>query len=171
MNEDIFDIVDENNNVIGKAPRSEVHASGLAHRAVHVLIYCDTLNGRKLLLQKRSALKDLFPNLYTTSCSGHVDSGESYEVAVVREMREETGINVDISQLKLLCSLSACPETGNEFINVYEFYCSEYENFSASQDEVSEFKWMSENEVIEMMKDKPELFTPSFIYVVKQCLI
>ena len=76
MTDDIFDIVDCDDNVIGSAPRSLVHARGLLHRSAHVLIFTDSLP-RKILLQKRSMLKDSNPGLYTTSCSGHIDSGEN----------------------------------------------------------------------------------------------
>ena len=65
MTDDIFDIVDCDDNVIGSAPRSLVHARGLLHRSAHVLIFTDSLP-RKILLQKRSMLKDSNPGLYTT---------------------------------------------------------------------------------------------------------
>ena len=77
-----FDKVDQNDYVIGKISREEAHEFNLMHRAVHIFI--KGKNG-KWLLQKRSAKKDLDPLLLTTSCSGHVDSGESYSEAAVRE--------------------------------------------------------------------------------------
>ena len=51
MSEEIFDVVDDRDEVIGQAPRSEVHRRQLRHRAVHVLV----LNARgEIFLQKRS---------------------------------------------------------------------------------------------------------------------
>ena len=59
MSEEIFDVVNERDEVVGRAPRSEVHAHGLLHRAVHVLIF----NARgELFLQKRSKTKDREPS-------------------------------------------------------------------------------------------------------------
>jgi len=56
--DEIFDVVDELDRVIGTAPRSEVHRRKLRHRAVHVLLF----NTRaELFVQKRSAAKDTFP--------------------------------------------------------------------------------------------------------------
>ena len=88
MQEDIFDIVNENDEVVGQKPRSEVHAEGLRHRAVHVLIFNDE---GELFMQKRSKSKDTWPGAWDSSCSGHVDSGEVYEVAAIRELDEELG--------------------------------------------------------------------------------
>jgi isopentenyldiphosphate isomerase len=39
MSEEIFDVVNERDEVVGQAPRSEVHAKKLLHRAVHVLVF------------------------------------------------------------------------------------------------------------------------------------
>lgn len=87
---EVFDIVDENDRVIGRAPRSRCHGDpSLIHRAVHVLV----LNARgELLLQKRSRHKDVQPGRWDTSVGGHLDPGEDYLAAACREMREELGI-------------------------------------------------------------------------------
>jgi len=165
MSEDIFDIVDGLDNVVASAPRSEVHARGLRHRAAHVLMFCGSGAGRKILLQKRSASKDSYPLAYTTSCSGHVDSGEDYDAAAVREMREETGLKVDISRLKKIGKISACPETGNEFTFVYELECEGDEKFSPPPDEVESLEWLGVAEFEDLARKEPQKFTPSFLRV------
>jgi len=56
MSEEIFDVVDANDQVIGQQPRSEVHRLGLRHRAIHLLVF----NAKgELFLQKRSMKKKL----------------------------------------------------------------------------------------------------------------
>ena len=56
MSEEIFDVVNERDEVVGQNPRREVHALGLRHRAVHVLVF----NARgEIFLQKRSLKKDI----------------------------------------------------------------------------------------------------------------
>lgn len=87
---ELFEIVDENDLIIGTARRSECHGNpALIHRAVHVLV----VNGDgALLLQKRSDLKDIQPGKWDTSVGGHLESGESYRDAAVREMHEELGL-------------------------------------------------------------------------------
>lgn len=90
MSAEYFEIVDENNRVIGKALRSECHGNPLlVHRAVHVLVF--NCQG-ELYLQKRSSSKDVQPGKWDTSVGGHVGVGETYEQAAQREMREELGI-------------------------------------------------------------------------------
>lgn len=87
---EFFDIVDENDRVIGQAPRSQCHGDpALVHRVAHVLVFDGS--GR-LLLQKRSPYKDIQPGRWDTSVGGHLDPGESYIEAAYREMREELGI-------------------------------------------------------------------------------
>lgn len=86
----MFDIVDENDRVIGQAPRSECHGNpALVHRVAHVMVF----NSRgELLLQKRSETKDIQPGKWDTSVGGHLDPGEDYKQAAIREMHEELGI-------------------------------------------------------------------------------
>lgn len=89
--EEIFDIVDAEDKVIGQAPRSRCHGDPtLVHRVAHVLVFDH--DGR-LLLQKRSATKDVQPGKWDTSVGGHLDPGEDYLSAAVREMREELGVS------------------------------------------------------------------------------
>src|SRR5215831_21290390 len=91
MPEDIFDVVNERDEVIDRKPRSEVHRLGLLHRAVHVLVF----NSRgRIFLQKRSMKKDRQPGLWDSSASGHVDSGEEYDTCAVRELGEEIGLKL-----------------------------------------------------------------------------
>jgi isopentenyl-diphosphate Delta-isomerase len=90
--DELFDVVDEQDRVIGQATRREVHAKGLKHRAVHVLVF----NGQgQVFLHKRSMLKDSAPGLWGASCAGHLDAGENYDQAALRELKEELGISVD----------------------------------------------------------------------------
>ena len=87
--DEIFDIVDEQDRVIGNAGRREIHRRRLRHRAVHLFLFDNT--GR-LYIQKRASTKGSFPGRFDSSASGHVDSGESYDAAVLRETREEIGL-------------------------------------------------------------------------------
>jgi len=89
--EEIFDVVDENDKVIGKATRKEVHDKKLIHRSVMFFIF--DKKGR-ILVTQRTKTKDMFPEFWSITLGGHVNSGESYDKAVVREAKEEAGIEV-----------------------------------------------------------------------------
>src|SRR5215469_17657864 len=91
MPEEIFDVVNDRDEVIDRRPRSVVHRLGLLHRAVHVLVY----NSRgQIFLQKRSIKKDRQPGLWDSSASGHLNSGEDYDACAVREVEEEIGLRL-----------------------------------------------------------------------------
>ncbi len=80
--------MDRDDEVVGQAPRASVHADGLLHRAVHVLL----LDGAgRLVLQRRSARKRIYPGLWTSSASGHVPTGQPLATAAKREAIEELG--------------------------------------------------------------------------------
>lgn len=87
--DEIFDRVDDHDRVVGHVRRGDAHRDPhLIHRSVQVLIFDDAL---RLLLQRRSDSKDLFPGYLCASASGHVIAGESYATAARREMAEELG--------------------------------------------------------------------------------
>ena len=95
--EELLDLVDADNTVIGTVARSRVHGEpALRHRAVHVLVYDDR---DRLLLQKRSSAKQIQPGKWDTSVGGHLAAGESYLAAAVREAAEELGLAIDAAAL------------------------------------------------------------------------
>ncbi|MDE5794003.1 MAG: NUDIX domain-containing protein [Muribaculaceae bacterium] len=88
--EEIFPVVDEAGNVIGKATRGECHSgSKLLHPVVHLHVF--DAEGR-LFLQHRPEWKDIQPGKWDTAVGGHVDFGENVGMALKREAREELGL-------------------------------------------------------------------------------
>src|SRR3989454_5639457 len=107
MSEEIFDVVNDRDEVTGQRPRSEVHRLGLKHRAVHVLVF--NLRG-EVFLQKRSMKKDCFPGKWDSSASGHLDCGEDYDACAVRELQEEIGLELATPPRRLF-KIDACADT------------------------------------------------------------
>jgi isopentenyldiphosphate isomerase len=116
---ELFDVVDDGDRVIGRAPRRQVHARGLRHRAVHVLVF--DLTGR-LYVQKRCSTKDTFPGCYDSSASGHLNSGEDYDKCALRELREELALVIPRRHLRRHFKIPACQQTGWEFVWVYSVH-------------------------------------------------
>ena len=90
MKEELVDIVDDDDHVIGQVTRSQMRRELLQHRVVAILC----LNSRgEIFVHRRTATKDLFPSLYDMFVAGTVEAGESYESAAVRELAEEIGVS------------------------------------------------------------------------------
>jgi isopentenyl-diphosphate delta-isomerase type 1 len=87
---EIFQLVDEEGKPIGEARRDECHGNP---RLIHLVVHLHVLDERgRLYLQRRSLAKDTNPGRWDTSVGGHVTAGESVEQALMREAREELGI-------------------------------------------------------------------------------
>ncbi|HLZ23158.1 MAG TPA: NUDIX domain-containing protein [Ktedonobacterales bacterium] len=94
---ELFDLIDAQDRVIGRVLRGEAHRDpALLHRSVQVLVFAS--DGR-LLLQRRSPTKDLFPGYYCASASGHVAAGDGYAATAEREVREELGVTLQLTYL------------------------------------------------------------------------
>lgn len=159
MSEDIFDVVNDRNEVIGQELRSVVHRTGLKHRAVHVLVF----NSRgDLFLQKRSMAKDCFPGAWDSSASGHLDRREEYDACAVREVGEELGYELK-EMPKRLFEIAACEQTGQEFVWVYE--CRLEGPFRLQWSEVEAGGWFAPEVVSHWTKNRPEDFAPAFVLV------
>lgn len=88
--EEMFPLVDEDGNIIGAATRGECHNGS---KPLHPVVHLHVFNNRgDIYLQKRPAWKDIQPNKWDTAVGGHVDLGESVEMALRREASEELGL-------------------------------------------------------------------------------
>jgi len=99
MKNERLSIVNENDEVIGEEDRSVIHRDGLLHREIHVWFLTPD---KKLIFQKRGLDKETYPGLLDATVGGHVDIGESYEQAAVREAVEETGVTLSVGDLVFL---------------------------------------------------------------------
>jgi isopentenyldiphosphate isomerase len=162
MADEIFDVVNERDEVIGHATRREVHARGLRHRAIHVLVF----NARgEVFLQKRSLLKDTAKGKWDSSSSGHLEAGEDYDACAVRELREEIGLALNQPPQRVF-KLDACPETGWEFCWI--FRCEDEGPFTLHPDEIETGAWFSPAAVTAWVAKKPADFASAFVVIWKQ---
>ena len=87
---EIYSVVDEDDKVIGKATRKEVHVKKLIHRSVMFFIF--DKKGR-ILVTQRTKNKEFYKEYWSIALGGHVNAGETYDEAVVREVKEEANID------------------------------------------------------------------------------
>jgi isopentenyldiphosphate isomerase len=159
MGDEIFDVVNERDEVIGRESRREVHRQGLMHRAAHVLVFN---RAGQVFLQKRSLLKDRQPGVWDSSASGHLDSGEDYDACAVRELREEIGLRLAVSPRRLF-KLAASEQTDQEHVWVYR--CEAEGPFELQPEEIERGGWFTPAEVERWMKEKPEEFASAFLLI------
>lgn len=152
--EELFDVTNASDEIIGLAPRSVVHARGLLHRAVSIFV----LNRRgQLLIHQRSATKDEFPLKFTSSASGHVSAGETYDETAPRELREELGLAASLTRL---AKFPASPETANEHTVLYEAVTDEVPTPDPA--EIAALHWFDIHDLKARVAERPEDFTPPF---------
>jgi len=151
---EILDLVDDQDVVIGIARRSDCHGNpGLIHRAVHVLVF----NKRgDLLLQLRAKSKDVQPGKWDTSVGGHLNPGEDYRPAAVREMAEELGISghplTQLYRSKIRNDI--------ESENIMTFLCYYQGEIDFARDEIDEVRFWTAAEIDEALGSG--CFTPNF---------
>lgn len=163
---EIFPLVDEQGNVIGKALRKECHSgSKLLHPVVHLHIRDE--QGR-LYLQKRSMSKDVQPGKWDTAVGGHVDYGEDIKTTLLREAREELGLqNIEP---KFLFRYVFESSIERELVNTFTAVVAE-KDITIDPVEIDEGRFWACEEIEDFIGEG--VFTPNFeqeYYKIKQLL-
>ncbi len=149
-----FWVVDKEDQVMGKETREKCHNTQLIHRSVYVFLN----NSKKgIFIQKRSMMKDLYPGYYTASASGHVNYGETYDHAALRELEEELGIK---AHLRKIGKFKCFSEIDNEISTVY--LCNYDGDITINEAEISQGLFLSLNQIDEDIKHGKKKFPLGF---------
>jgi isopentenyldiphosphate isomerase len=142
--EEVLDLVDDNDQVIGRLSRREIYAQGLRNsRVVHAFI---KNSEGKLWIPRRVATKKLYPAALDFSVAGHVESGETYEEALFKESREEVNIDLNIIPYVEIAYLYPTKHKVGLFQKVYEIKLDTPPNYNP--DDFSGYEWLSPEEVV-----------------------
>src|SRR5262245_2682199 len=141
--DELLDVVDDDDRVIGEQRRSAAYAAG-RHDFRVVNAFLEDVDGR-LLIPRRAPAKRLFPSCLDVSEGGHVMSGEGYETALRRELAEELRLDLDAMPWALLGHLT--PRDGvSAFMCVYRIRADVMPSYNT--DDFSVVMWLTPRELL-----------------------
>lgn len=146
--DEILDIVDKYDHVIGQRNRDEIYQEGLScFRVVNVFLINST---GQLWIPRRTASKRIFPLCLDVSMGGHVESGESYEVALKRELSEELNVSLHEYEATCLGYLTPHKDCVSAFMKVFELKTEQTPCYN--QDDFCESYWLTPQEALSMIE-------------------
>lgn len=158
-------VVSENDEILGLMEKMEAHENGILHRAFSVFLFNDK---GEMLLQKRASGKYHSPNQWTNAVCSHPKIDETYLDGAQRRLKEELGITTDLTEK---FSFIYKADVGQ---NLWEHeldhvFTGNYEgNFALNEEEVSEIRYISMQQLDEEMNANPEKFTEWFKIILKE---
>lgn len=158
-------VVSENDEILGLMEKMEAHENGILHRAFSVFLFNDK---GEMLLQKRASGKYHSPNQWTNAVCSHPKINETYLEGAQRRLNEELGITADLTEK---FSFIYKADVGQ---NLWEHeldhvFTGNYEgSFVLNNDEVSEVRYISMQQLDEEMNANPEKFTEWFKIILKE---
>lgn len=172
MEHEMIDQYNLRGEKIGVIDKADAHKLGLWHKSVHVWLINDN---DEILLQYRCGDKKLYPNTWDCSFAGHIGAGESSIESVIREGKEEIGIDVDIAKLEYIFTnkeiLKYEDIDSREFADVYMLKQNfDLKNIEFQQEEVSDAKYVSLNEFFDLI-DNNKLLPHKIEYMVLKELL
>lgn len=152
--DELIDVVDAQDHVVGTMPRSRVRETPINYRVAHVFVF-DT-KGRLLLQRPAAGKASAFR--WGSSVAGHVQSGEGYEAAAAREFREELGVKAP--PLSHVGTTWLDDGGRRKFIGVFTAACEG--PFSPDPAEVAGLDFYRVSDVRRLLREEPGTFSTTF---------
>ncbi|GGG54191.1 isopentenyl-diphosphate Delta-isomerase [Bizionia arctica] len=152
-------LVNENDEQIGLMPKMEAHEKAMLHRAFSVFIFNDK---NELMLQQRASHKYHSPELWTNTCCSHQRDGETNIQAGKRRLQEEMGFHTPLEES--ISFIYKAPFDNGLTEHEYDHIMigSYNESPEINPEEVSNWKWMTLDNVKTDIKNHPEIYTEWF---------
>lgn len=162
-----LNIIDEKGNIIGKETRENIHKQGLLHREIHVWFYTPK---SEIVFQHRAKDKDTYPDLLDASVGGHVEIGDNYESASLKELEEETGIKavkdnlIFIQMIRSKTFDTTTNKTNNVIRAVYAYrYDGKVEDLKVEKNKAIEFESWPLEKIFNISDEDRKRFIPSIL--------
>jgi isopentenyl-diphosphate Delta-isomerase len=153
----LLPIVNEKDEIVGQVNKEDHYKGANMLRSVQIFVYN---SAGQLFVQKRAKNKKRFPSYFCSSEAGHVDPGENYDQALIRETKEELGI--DLKEYNFISKERTF--VGKKYYAMMAHYTAISDDpITLQEEEVESGAFYDIEEVKEMMKNNP--FTPSFIFL------
>ena len=158
-------LVSEKDEILGVMDKMQAHENGILHRAFSVFLFNDK---GEMLLQKRAADKYHSPNQWTNAVCSHPRMGETYMEAAQRRLKEELGIETPITyRFNFLYKADVGQNLWEHELD--HVFTGNFEGeFKLNEDEVSEVRYISIDELDKEMSANPENFTEWFKIFLKE---
>jgi 8-oxo-dGTP pyrophosphatase MutT (NUDIX family) len=151
---ELLDIVNEHDQVIGQIERDDANKAKHIFRMVFIGFYTPD---KHIILQLRSLAKKNNPGKLTATVSGHVQSGQSYDVTALKEGYEESGITINPANLKSLGVMFG----GDAMRAMYAYpFDGTTEDLKVEEGEGAGFVAMSIPALRKERNENPDKFTP-----------
>lgn len=156
MPEEII-LVNENDEAVGTMEKMEAHQKALLHRAFSVFIFNSK---NEMLLQQRAMKKYHSGGLWTNACCSHPRPGESTKAGAERRLSEELGFTAELKKI-FHFTYKHLFENGLTEFEFDHVFIGHYDgNIFPDKDEVSDYCFMSFDEIESSLKSHPQKFTP-----------
>jgi isopentenyldiphosphate isomerase len=151
MDDELLDIVNEFDQVIGTIHRSQAYTENKLSSLRATWLFIKNEDGQ-FWIPRRCSTKKNSPSSLDGSTVGHVSSGETYEQAMIREVQEE--LNFDISKMPYRSIGKLTPKTGSvSFIEIFELQVPNGFIIDYNKNDFSNFYWLSSQEIIQRFRD------------------
>lgn len=157
-----YPIVNDSDQIIGYRKKDQAYKEREMLRSVQIFVYNPKGD---LYIQKRGKKKSRYPNYYCVSVAGHVEAGETYQKAAIRELKEELGLK-KIGEIKLISKEKISVGKGNCSMAAF-FIARTDEPITLQKEEVSNGNFYTIKD-IEQLILKKKRFTPSFLNYFKR---
>ena len=166
MADELVDVVDENDEVIGQEMKSECHRKGIWHRVAGVLLFSSE---GKIWLQTRIKNKTLQGRNLDFSASGHLAIGDTYEKGAQREMEEELGIKTKLRDSGIKIFEDYIYDENSRVNHVIKLFMGKHDGpFKIQKEELEDIKAYSLEEIKKLMKKNPPIITEGLRLILKE---